>query len=233
MRICMSDSPCATSARTAVICWLRRCARPGGKAALCLWTLLALTQTAQREPSQEEAIWHHRNLAKAFYENATTPIEAVAEFKKALDLAPDSIREQLNYGLALLRADRGAEAVEVLLAVQKKAPGLPNTWFNLGIYYKKTGEIDKAIEQSERMTELVPEEPKSHFNLGVLYRQKGRPEDALREVGLAARLDPNLAAPHFVLFNILRAQGKREEATRIATPTRRSHRPWSRFPFMG
>ena len=29
--------------------------------------------------------------------------KAVEEFKKALDLAPDSARERLNYGLALLR----------------------------------------------------------------------------------------------------------------------------------
>jgi hypothetical protein len=52
----------------------------------------------------DEALWRHRNLGKAFYENSATQYEAVGEFKKAFDLAPDSVREQINYGLALMRA---------------------------------------------------------------------------------------------------------------------------------
>src|ERR1017187_2924184 len=45
-------------------------------------------------------IWQHRNLGKAFYENPTTHPEAVQELRQALALAPNSVREQLNYGLA-------------------------------------------------------------------------------------------------------------------------------------
>ena len=58
----------------------------------------------------EEALQRHRNLGKAFYENPTTHAEAIAEFKKALDLAPNSVPEKLNYALALLRGGRSAEA---------------------------------------------------------------------------------------------------------------------------
>ena len=38
----------------------------------------------------EVRLWHYRNLGKALYENPTTQKEAVEQFKKALDLAPDS-----------------------------------------------------------------------------------------------------------------------------------------------
>src|SRR4029077_6547299 len=86
---------------------------------------------------QEEKLWRHRNLGKAFYENPTTQTQAVAEFKAALDLAPDSARERLNYGLALLRAGKTEEGVAELLRVQKQDPKLPHTWFNLGIVYRK------------------------------------------------------------------------------------------------
>jgi tetratricopeptide (TPR) repeat protein len=167
---------------------------------------------AQTGASREEEIWQHRNLGKAFYENPTTPNEAIAEFKKALDLSPDSPREQLNYALALLRTSRTAEALERLLAVQKRAPEIPHTWFNLGIQYKKEGQFDKATVQLERMVKLVPDEAKSHFNLGVLYKQNERFEDAIRELKTAARLDPSLAGPHFQLYNLYRQQAKREEA---------------------
>jgi hypothetical protein len=67
-------------------------------------TLLFLQQAANSSRALEDRLWHYRNLGKAFYENPTTQAQAVDEFKKALDLSPKSKREQLNYGLALLRA---------------------------------------------------------------------------------------------------------------------------------
>ena len=94
----------------------------------------------------------------------------MTEFKKALDLAPDSAREQLNYGLALLRAGKTQEGVAQLEKVQKSHPELPHTWFNLGIVFKKQGESELALAQFERMVQLVPDEPVSHYNLGVLYK---------------------------------------------------------------
>ena len=67
------------------------------------------------------------------------------KFKKALELRPDSVREQLNYGLALLRDAKTQQAVAILQKVQKEDPKLPHTWFNLGIYYKRDGQFDKAM----------------------------------------------------------------------------------------
>src|ERR1035437_5193257 len=57
----------------------------------------------------EDRLWRYRNLGKAFYENPTTQKQAVEEFRKARGLAPNSARETLNYGLALLRAGDLAE----------------------------------------------------------------------------------------------------------------------------
>src|SRR5487761_1032811 len=91
-----------------------------------------------------DALEHHRNLGKAFFENPTTHLEAIAEFKKALDLAPDSTREKLNYALALLHGNRVPEAVALLEQVQALDPSLPHTWFNLGLYYKKSDQPEKA-----------------------------------------------------------------------------------------
>jgi len=155
-----------------------------------------------------------RNLAKAFYENPNTKKEAAAEFKKALDLAPDSARERLNYGLALLRAGDTENGLKELVAVQKQDPSIPHSWFNLGIEYKKLGEFEKAIEQLEKMAALVPEEPVTQYNLGVLYKRADRTEAAIKKFQIAAQLDPSLAAPHFQLFNSYRTTGKKELAQR-------------------
>ena len=123
-----------------------------GGVALCAATLYVLWG-ASSSRQQQDLLWHYRNLSKAFYENPTTQVQAVDEFKKALALAPTSARERLNYGLALLRAAKTKEGIAELIKAQQQDPKIPHTWFNLGIAYKKDSEYDKAVTQLERMTQ--------------------------------------------------------------------------------
>ena len=95
--------------------------------------------------------------------------------------APNSARERLNFGLALLRAGKTAEGIAELVQVQKQDPSIPHTWFNLGIAYKKAGEQEKAIAQFEQMVKLVPDDAVSHYNLGALYRVTGRMPEAIEQ----------------------------------------------------
>src|ERR1022692_3256651 len=87
--------------------------------------------------ADEDRLWRYRNLGKALYENPTTQKQAVEEFRKARDLAPNSARETLNYGLALLREGETAEGIAQLEKAQKLDPHLPHTWFNLGATFKQ------------------------------------------------------------------------------------------------
>jgi Tfp pilus assembly protein PilF len=173
-----------------------------------------LLQAAGPDPALEDRLARHRNLGKAFYENPTTQNDAVEEFRKAFQLAPNSARERLNYGLALLRAGKTPEGVAELEKVQKTDPKIPHTWFNLGIVFKKNGEQDRAVQQFQRMVELVPDEPISHYNLGALYKIAGRMDDAIQQFQTAAKLDTLLAAPHFQLYNAYRTTARPDEAKR-------------------
>src|SRR5690349_7143303 len=133
--------------------------------------------------STGDRLWQYRNLGKAFYENPTTSAEAVEQFRQALELAPDSPRERLNYALALIKAGRAEAGIAELERVQRQDPKLPHTWFNLGIQYKKRATPESnalATAQFERMVTLVPDEPVSHYNLGFLYKIAGRPDEALK-----------------------------------------------------
>jgi len=177
-------------------------------------TALFLLHGASAAREREDLLWHYRNLGKAFYENPTTQKEAVTEFKKALDLAPDSARERINYGLALLRAGQTKDGLAELAQAQKQDPSIPHTWFNLGISFKKEGDYEPAIRQLEGMAKLVPDEPVTHYNLGVLYRLAGKPAEGLQQLEIAEKLNPNLAGPHFQLFNQYRQAGRAEDAAR-------------------
>ena len=175
---------------------------------------LGLPSASAAAVSSAEQLAEYRNLGKAFYENPTTQTEAIEQFRKALDLAPDSARERLNYALALLKAGKTAEGIAELEKVQKQDPSIPHTYFNLGIQFKKLDEKERAIEQFKKMAQLVPDEPITHYNLGALYKLTGSSEDAIREFELAAKLDPNLAAPHFQLYNLYRSAKRTDEASR-------------------
>src|SRR5580658_2449038 len=158
-------------------------------------------------------IWQHRNLGKAFYENPTTHKEAAEELRQALALAPNSAREQLNYGLALLRLGDVKGATAELERVQKSNPKLPHTWFNLGIVYKKENETDKAFAQFQEMVKLVPNEPVAHYQLGVVDRLKGDSAAAIAQFEAARDLNPRLAAARFQLFGLYRQAGRADQST--------------------
>ncbi|HUP04689.1 MAG TPA: FG-GAP-like repeat-containing protein [Bryobacteraceae bacterium] len=177
----------------------------------CAW--LAYSQNAA---SNQTLLWQHRNLGKAFYENPTTGQQAVDQFKMALALVPNSARDRLNYGLALLKTGDLKNGMAELERVQKQDPKLPHTWFNLGISYKKLADFDKAQVEFEQMVKLAPDEPASHYQLGSLYKAKDQAEAAIREFVKARDLNPRLAAPHYQLYMLYRQAGRPEAAAELA-----------------
>ena len=163
---------------------------------------------------EQDRLGHYRNLGKAFYENPTMQAQAVDAFKKALELAPNSPREIINYGLALLRAGQLKDGMAELIRAQKLDPSIPNTWFNLAIQYKRQGDWSQAVAQFQGMLRLVPDEPVSHYNLGVLEKMADKRDEAIQEFLTAERLNPSLAAPHFQLYNLYRQAGRAADAAR-------------------
>ncbi len=200
------------------------------RASLTALTLGLLPSLLIAQDSSER-LWHHRNLGKAFYENPVTQYEAVEELKKALDLAPDSARERLNYGLALLAAGKTAEGIVELRKAQQQDPSLPHSWFNLGIAYKRDSQYELAVEQLEGMIARVADDPIAHYNLGVLYRLTGRGEDSLRHIERAAALDPNLAGPQFQLATAYRKAKRSDDAKQAMARFRELKKRQADAPF--
>src|SRR5581483_2096103 len=107
---------------------MRRFAVAGILASLCAVAAMQVDSSAA-----DQKLWEHRNLGKAFYENPDTHVQAAEEERAALQLAPDSVMDRVNYGLALLRAGQMDRGAAELLRAQKQDPRIPHTWFNLGI----------------------------------------------------------------------------------------------------
>jgi len=177
-------------------------------------SLLAVAAVQVESPPADEKLWEHRNLGKAFYENPDTHVQAADEERAALQLAPNSVMDRVNYGLALLRAGQTDQGTTELLQAQKQDPTIPHTWFNLGIVYKHAGDYEKAMAQLREMIRLVPAEPIAHYNLAAVLRATGNVQAALPEFLEAERLNPNLAGPHFQLYSIYQRTGDKDAAAR-------------------
>jgi tetratricopeptide (TPR) repeat protein len=178
----------------------------------CLFAFLALAFAQGPDPAR---LAQYRNLGKAFYENPTTQKQSVEEFRLALSLAPNSVREQVNYGLALVRAGETQRGIAELEKAQKTDPALPHTWFNLGVALRKQGKEDQALAQFRGMERLAPDEPVTHYQIGSILKAKGDLDGAIREFEIAQRLNPRLAAPHFQLYGLYRQSRPQDSATEL------------------
>src|SRR5580658_3189107 len=167
------------------------------------------------QPADSPLLAQLRNLGKAFYENPTTQKQAVEEFRRALVLAPSSAREQINYGLALLRAGDARRGIAELETAQKTDPKIPHTWFNLGVALRKQANLDAALAQFRGMERLVPDEPVTHYQIGAILKTKGDSDGAIKEFEIARQLNPRLAAPHFQLYGLYRQRDPQASAAEL------------------
>ncbi|MBS1854031.1 MAG: VCBS repeat-containing protein, partial [Acidobacteria bacterium] len=133
-------------------------------------------------------------------------------FRKALALAPDSVRERINYGLSLLRAGDLDSGLAELRKAQSQDPSSPYTWFNIAVTLKRQGDLDGALTQFRGMEKLVPGDPITHYQIGSILKAQGHLEDATREFEAARRLDPLLTAPHFQLYGLYRQANRAQDA---------------------
>ena len=90
------------------------------------------------------------------------------------------------------------------IATGKASPSDPKTHNNLGDYYARNGNLQKAAEEFSRAIELSPGYPDAHHNLANIFRQAGKVEEAEKYYLKAAELNPalwqsyqNIAAIHY------------------------------------
>jgi len=82
------------------------------------------------------------------------------------------------------------------LATAKTSPRSPKNHNNLGDYYFRHGEYQKAIEEFKTAIELMPNYGDAYHNLANVYRQIGDSEEAIANYQKALSLNPNLWQSH-------------------------------------
>jgi tetratricopeptide (TPR) repeat protein len=109
------------------------------------------------------------------------------------------VRADFDSALRLLEQEQYAQGIALMLRVSERAPEVTAPHIDLGIAYRKLGELEKAEASLVRALELNPRHPVAHNELGMLSRRTGRFDEARRHYEKALSIYP---AFHYARRNL-------------------------------
>jgi serine/threonine-protein kinase len=162
--------------------------------------LLAVARAADPDP------WRNRFRDPAVWKERAA-VERLAREAKVSELSP-----QILSALGDLLKERGADAVPLLTAAQRRYPS--DFWlsFDLGLVLRQAKRWDEAIGYYRAALALRPGTVAVYNNLGVALRHKGLVDEAIAEYHKALEIDPGFAYGHINLGAALYGKGQVDEA---------------------
>jgi adenylate cyclase len=137
------------------------------------------------DDGQESA---HRLLGSV-YLRTRQPDKAMAEYERAIAVAPNSSFALAGMGNLLTAMGRFREAIKSLETALRLDPFLQaNFFFTLGLAYFYTGRANKVIEVANKAINLDPDFPEPHALLGAAFIAAGKSGEALAEFDKALSL---------------------------------------------
>ena len=115
--------------------------------------------------------------------------EAIKEFKKAIDLDPDSAHAHDNLATVYAEKKLYREALAEYLTALRLEPDSATAHYNLACFLSTHGP-EMAVAEYKEAIELDPEYPDAHLNLGLTYADHGRIEEAMKELQTRHRARP-------------------------------------------
>jgi tetratricopeptide (TPR) repeat protein len=132
----------------------------------------------------------HDNLGNALKHQEKFE-EAIAHFKKALQINPGYAKAHNNLGTALASQGKTEEAIKHFGIALYINPNYAAAHSNIGVSLAGRDEIEKAIVHFRAALRLKPDNAKVHSNLGAALVRQGKLQEALEHLSTAFRLKPD------------------------------------------
>ncbi len=168
----------------------------------------------------------HEAMGRAFLGKGL-PVEAEAEFARAVRLDPQSVPSRLELAQLLIQRNLSLRATDLLAQVLKEDSRNARAHALLGMAYQQQEMPEQALGSFEQAVALAPDVEDFHIRLGGFLRSRGDLNRARSEYEAALRLRPLGEEVSFLLAETYLAQGNPQGARRVvqpllAVPSRRS-----------
>lgn len=132
--------------------------------------------------------------------------EAIATFRRVLEIAPRHTLARYNLALVLRRADRLPEAIDELaraLAIEPR----PEVHYTLGVIHWHQGDLDRATRALRAAVAARPDYADAHYTLGAVLKSARDWKGATAALRRAIALRPSEPAAHYTLGQVLQSSG--------------------------
>jgi tetratricopeptide (TPR) repeat protein len=159
----------------------------------------------------------HHNYGLAIADQPGRLPEAIAHYREALEIQPQSVEARTDLGTALAKSGHFEQAIAEYKTALQLAPDcticrsnldlarrqLADELFNQGVALAKSGHTLDAIGQFEAALRLEPADAEAHNNLGVALATLGRTAQAIQEFTTAVQLKPDYPDARYNLAGAL------------------------------
>ncbi|MCP4539369.1 MAG: tetratricopeptide repeat protein [Chloroflexi bacterium] len=140
----------------------------------------------------------HVELGMKYYDQGELA-QAVAEFEKAIELAPNDDEAHRNLGTAYGEQGKWEESVAAYEQAIEINPDYGEAYADMTGAYFYVGKLAEATAAGEKGIELAPDYATAYNNLGIVYGSQGEIDTAIPLFEKAIELDPNDAQAHYNL----------------------------------
>jgi len=155
------------------------------------------------------AVFSNRGNAKASQNKLD---EAIADYNKAMELAPTALDPYLNRGLALEGLGKFEEAIADYNHLLELNPNDPMGYHNRGNAEGGLGQWSEAIADYQKAIQLAPDFAFARANYALALYQTGQTEVAIRTMRNIIRKYPQFPDMRAALTAALWKQGQHGEA---------------------
>ena len=142
--------------------------------------------------------------------------EAIAYYRRAIDLKPDFFEAHYNLAVALVRIDQVMEAIVHYQTALELQPDHVESHWGLGKTLEKQGRLDAAIPHFLAVISQQPEAAWAYYSMGDCWLKLGKFDEAADAFRHAIQCDPDYPWSYHNLLEALSQQSKWDEMIETA-----------------
>jgi Flp pilus assembly protein TadD len=158
------------------------------------------------------------NVRSHWFLERGRPDAALADLRRAFQLAPTDVFVRNALGLLLVQLDHRDEAIPLMRETAELFPDSAIAQYSLGSALERAGELDEARTHHERAVALDPSFAKPLAHLADFAQRRSDYAAAKRYANAALALEPQHYVAHTILAIVALSEGRVAEAEALITP---------------